>query len=79
MFCFVEIKDEEIFSSLAATEVSTPGVLAGGNEGVEQTEATQENEPNGEMEPLVLTSNNLSSISTQERTYLLFPILLLVN
>ena len=54
------------FSSVAATEVSTPGVLAGGNEGAERSEATPENETNAEMGPPPLTSNNPPSISTRE-------------
>ena len=56
------------FSSVAATEVSTPGVLAGGNEGAERSEATPENETNAEMGPPPLTSNNPPSISTREST-----------
>ena len=63
---FCRIKDEEVFSSVAATEVSTPGVLAGGNEGAERSEATPENETNAEMGPPPLTSNNQPSISTRE-------------
>ena len=57
-FHFVEIKDDEIFFIVAATEVSTPGVLAG-IQGAKRTEATPENETTVEMGPP-------PSISTRE-------------
>ena len=53
------------FSSVAATEVSTLGVLAG-NEGAERTEATPENETAAEMGPP-------PSISTQESNIFVIP------
>lgn len=50
---------------MAATEVSTPGVLAG-NQGAERTEATPENETAAEMGPP-------PSISTRESNIFVIP------
>ncbi|XBI87428.1 hypothetical protein VPH35_025524 [Triticum aestivum] len=53
------------FSSVAATEVPTPGVLAG-NQGAERTEASPENETAAEMGPP-------PSISTRESNVFVIP------